>query len=167
VSSDPSGGQGRVFEGRLDGTGTKVAIAVSRWNDFITSRLLDGARDGLRRHGVADGDIDVAWVPGAFELPLVADKLAGTGRYDAVITLGAVIRGATSHYDLVAGQSAAGVARASVDHGVPVVFGVLTTETIEQAIERAGSKAGNKGYEAATVAIEMADLLRRISVPKD
>ena len=152
-----------MFEGHLDGTGIRVAIAVSRWNDFVTSRLLDGARDGLRRHGVADADVDVAWTPGAFELPLVATKLAATGRYDAVITLGAVIRGATTHYDLVAGQAAAGVARASIDTGVPVVFGVLTTETIEQAIERAGSKAGNKGFEAAGTAIELADLLRRLS----
>ncbi len=121
-----------------------------------------GAADGLRRHGVADDDVDLIWAPGAFELPLVAQRLAASGRYDAVITLGAVIRGATSHYDLVAGQAASGVARASLDTGVPVVFGVLTTENIEQAIERAGTKAGNKGFESATVAIEMIDLLRQL-----
>jgi 6,7-dimethyl-8-ribityllumazine synthase len=150
----------------LDGAGIRVAIAVGRFNDFITVRLLEGARDGLRRHGVADSDVDVAWVPGAFELPFIAARLASTGRYDAVITLGTVIRGATSHYDLVAGQCAAGVAKAASDTGVPVVFGVLTTETIEQAIERAGTKAGNKGFEAAAAAIEMADLLRRIDKPE-
>jgi 6,7-dimethyl-8-ribityllumazine synthase len=164
MSSDAPAG--RVFEGQLDGRGVKVAIAVARWNDFITSRLLEGARDGLRRHGVADANVDIAWAPGAFELPLVATRLASSGRYDAVITLGAVIRGATSHYDLVAGQCAAGVAKAAADTGIPVIFGVLTTDTIEQAIERAGTKAGNKGFEAAAVAIEMADLLRRVDKPE-
>ncbi|HLH99805.1 MAG TPA: 6,7-dimethyl-8-ribityllumazine synthase [Acidimicrobiales bacterium] len=159
--SGPSGG-GRVFEGHLDGRGLRFAIAASRFNDLIVTRLLDGARDGLRRHGVADDAVDVAWVPGAFELPGVAARLAGSGHYDAVITLGAVIRGATGHYDLVAGQAAAGIARAGIDSGVPVVFGVLTTETIDQAIERAGTKAGNKGYEAAVSAIELADLYRRL-----
>jgi 6,7-dimethyl-8-ribityllumazine synthase len=167
VSSEGStsagpGSSGRVFEGHLDGTGLRVAIAASRFNDLIVTRLLDGARDGLRRHGVADAAVDIAWVPGAFELPLIATKLAATGRYDAVITLGAVIRGATGHYDLVAGQAAAGVARAAIETGVPVVFGILTTETIEQAIERAGTKAGNKGFEAAVTAIELADLCRRL-----
>jgi 6,7-dimethyl-8-ribityllumazine synthase len=162
MSSEVSAG--RVIEGRLDGTGMHVAIAAARFNDLIVTRLVDGARDGLRRHGVADGDVDLAWVPGAFELPLVAKKLAETGRYDAVITLGAVIRGATGHYDIVAGQSAAGVARAALDTGVPIVFGVLTTESIEQAVERAGTKAGNKGFEAAATAIELADLLRRLPV---
>jgi 6,7-dimethyl-8-ribityllumazine synthase len=154
--------EGRVFEGRLDGTGLRIAIAASRWNDLIVTRLLDGARDGLRRHGVADGDIDIAWVPGAFELPLVATKLAATGRYDAVITLGAVIRGATGHYELVAGQAAGGVARAAIETGVPIVFGVLTTETIDQAVERAGAKSGNKGFDAAVSAIELADLFRQL-----
>ncbi len=154
-----------VWEGHVDGRGMRVAIAASRWNDLITTRLLDGARDALRRHGVADDAVDLAWAPGAFELPLVAARLAASGRYDAVITLGAVIRGATGHYDIVAGQAAAGIARVALDTGVPVILGVLTTETIEQAVERAGTKAGNKGYEAATTAIEMADLLRRLPGP--
>jgi 6,7-dimethyl-8-ribityllumazine synthase len=153
---------GQVISGRFDGTGMRVAVAASRWNEFIVERLVAGAADGLRRHGVADDDVDLIWAPGAFELPLVAQRLAASGRYDAVITLGAVIRGATSHYELVAGQAASGVARASLDTGVPIVFGVLTTENIEQAIERAGSKAGNKGFESATVAIEMIDLLRQL-----
>jgi 6,7-dimethyl-8-ribityllumazine synthase len=152
----------RAISGRLDGTGMRVAVAASRWNEFIVERLVAGAADGLRRHGVADADVDLVWAPGAFELPLVAQRLASSGRYDAVITLGAVIRGATSHYELVAGQAASGVARASLDTGIPIVFGVLTTENIEQAIERAGSKAGNKGFESATVAIEMIDLLRQL-----
>jgi 6,7-dimethyl-8-ribityllumazine synthase len=156
-------GGGTVFEGHLDGTGMRIAIAAARFNDLIVTRLLEGARDGLRRHGVIDGDVDIAWVPGAFELPLIASKLAATGRYDAVITLGAVIRGATGHYDLVAGQAAAGVAKAAIDTGVPVVFGILTTETIEQAMERAGTKGGNKGFDAATTAIELVDLYRRLA----
>ncbi|MHB1534232.1 MAG: 6,7-dimethyl-8-ribityllumazine synthase [Acidimicrobiales bacterium] len=150
------------FEGRLDGAGLRVAIAASRFNAFIVERLVAGATDGLRRHGVADEVVDVAWAPGAFELPLVASRLAATGRYDAVIALGAVIRGATGHYDLVAGRCAAGVARAQLDTGIPVIFGVLTTDTVDQAVERAGTKAGNKGFEAAMSAIEMVDLLRRI-----
>lgn len=153
---------GQIFEGRLDGTGMRIAIAAARFNDLIVTRLVDGARDGLRRHGVADDAVDVAWVPGAFELPGVAAKLASSGRYDAVITLGAVIRGATGHYDLVAGQAAAGIARAGIDTGVPVVFAVLTTETVDQALERAGIKAGNKGFEAAATAIELVDLYRRL-----
>lgn len=150
------------YEGRLNGTGLRVAIAVARFNDFITTRLLDGARDGLVRHGVDEASISVAWVPGAFELPLVCKRLAASGEFDAVIALGAVIRGATSHYDLVAGQAASGVAAAALETDIPVVFGVLTTETIEQAIERAGTKAGNKGFEAAMTAIETADLLRQL-----
>ncbi len=150
------------FEGRLDGAGLRVALAASRFNELIVGRLVDGASDALRRHGVAPDDIDLAWVPGAFELPLVASRLAQSSRYDAVITLGAVIRGATGHYDLVAGQCAAGIQRAQLDTGVPVIFGVLATETIEQAIERAGTKAGNKGFEAAQTAIEMVDLLRQL-----
>jgi 6,7-dimethyl-8-ribityllumazine synthase len=149
----------------LDGSGIRVAVAASRWNEFVVDRLVAGAADGLRRHGVADDDVDLVWAPGAWELPLVAQRLAASGRYDVVITLGAVIRGATSHYELVAGQCAAGIARASLDTGLPIVFGVLTTESIEQAIERAGSKVGNKGFEAATVAIEMVDLLRRLPAP--
>ena len=154
-----------VFEGHLSGTGRRFAIVASRFNDTITNRLVEGATDGLRRHGVDPEAIDLAWAPGAFELPLVAARLARTGHYDAVITLGAVIRGATGHYDFVAGQAAAGVARAQLDTGVPVIFGVLTTDTIEQAVERSGTKAGNKGFESALTAIEMANLLDRIDGP--
>lgn len=150
------------YEGKLAGDGIRVAIACGRFNDLITERLLAGARDGLVRHGVDEGSITVVWAPGAFELPLVCWRLAASGEFDAVIALGAVIRGATGHYEHVAGQCAAGLARASLDTGVPVVFGVLTTETVEQAIERAGTKAGNKGYESAETAIEMADLLRQL-----
>jgi 6,7-dimethyl-8-ribityllumazine synthase len=150
------------YEGRLAGQGMRIAIACSRFNDLITSRLLAGAQDGLLRLGVDEGSITVAWAPGAFELPLVARELAASGEFDAVITLGAVIRGATGHYELVAGQCAAGIQRAQLDTGVPVIFGVLATETIEQAIERAGTKAGNKGFEAAQTAIEMVDLLRQL-----
>jgi 6,7-dimethyl-8-ribityllumazine synthase len=152
-----------VYQGHLRGDGLRVAIAASRFNDAIVARLVDGAIDGLRRHGVDSDAIDVAWAPGAFELPLVAARLAATGRYDALITVGAVIRGATSHYDLVAGQCAAGVQRAQLDAGVPIVFGVLTTDTIEQALERSGTKAGNKGFEAAAAAIEMANLLAEVA----
>jgi 6,7-dimethyl-8-ribityllumazine synthase len=151
-----------VLEGGLSGQGLRVAIVCGRFNDLITERLLAGALDGLRRHGVGDDDVTVAWVPGAFEIPLAARKMAQGGGFDAVICLGAVIRGATGHYEHVAGQCAAGVARAALDTGVPVVFGVLTTESIEQAIERAGTKAGNKGFEAAAAAIETANLLRQL-----
>jgi 6,7-dimethyl-8-ribityllumazine synthase len=154
-----------VFEGNLSGAGMRVAIVASRFNDTITLRLVDGATDGLRRHGVDADSIDLAWAPGAFELPLVASRLAASGQYDAVITLGAVIRGATGHYDFVAGQCAAGVARASLDTGVPIVFGVLTTDTIEQAVERSGTKAGNKGFESAASAIEMANLMAGLPKP--
>jgi 6,7-dimethyl-8-ribityllumazine synthase len=150
------------YEGRLRGDGLRVAIACGRFNGLVTERLLAGARDGLVRHGVDEASITVAWAPGAFELPLVASRLAGSGEFDAVIAVGAVIRGATGHYEHVAGQCAAGLARVALDTGVPVVFGVLTTETVDQAIERAGTKAGNKGYEAAETAIEMADLLRQL-----
>jgi 6,7-dimethyl-8-ribityllumazine synthase len=150
------------YSGNLRGDGLRVAIACGRFNDLITERLLAGARDGLLRHGVDAASITEAWVPGAFELPLVAKRLASSGEYDAVICLGAVIRGATGHYEHVAGQCAAGIQQAQLDTGVPVVFGVLTTDTIEQAIERAGTKAGNKGYESAETAIEMADLLRQL-----
>lgn len=152
-----------TLEGRLDGKGRRFALAASRFNDTITKRLVDGAVDCLRRHGVDEADIDIAWAPGAFELPLVASRLAASGRYDAVITLGAVIRGATGHYDMVAGQSAAGIAKVAIDTGVTVVYGVLTTDTIEQAVERSGTKAGNKGFEAAQSAIEMVNLLDCIS----
>ena len=150
------------YSGQLRGDGLRVAIACGRFNDLITERLLAGARDGLIRHGVDEASITEAWVPGAFELPLVAKRLASSGEFDAVICLGAVIRGATGHYEHVAGQCAAGIQQAQLDTGVPVVFGVLTTDTIEQAIERAGTKAGNKGYESAETAIEMADLLRQL-----
>jgi 6,7-dimethyl-8-ribityllumazine synthase len=154
-----------TYHGRLDGAGIRIAIACGRFNDLITDRLLAGTIDGLSRHGVDEDSVTVAWVPGAFELPLVATRLAGSGEYDAVICLGAVIRGATGHYEHVAGQCAAGLQRASLDTGVPIIFGVLTTDTIEQAIERAGTKAGNKGVEAATTAIEMVDLLRQLPKP--
>jgi 6,7-dimethyl-8-ribityllumazine synthase len=150
------------YEGRLAGQGMRIAIACSRFNDLITSRLLAGATDGLTRLGVDEGSVTVAWAPGAFELPLVARELAASGEFDAVITLGAVIRGATGHYELVAGQCAAGIQRAQLDTGVPIIFGVLATENIEQAIERAGTKAGNKGFEAAQTAIEMVDLMRQL-----
>ncbi|EOB1266096.1 6,7-dimethyl-8-ribityllumazine synthase [Staphylococcus pseudintermedius] len=151
------------FEGQLNGKGLKIGVVVSRFNDLITGRLLDGAQDALRRHQVAEDSIDVAYVPGAFELPIVAKKMAQTGKYDAVVTLGCVIRGATSHYDYVCNEAAKGIAKASDDTGVPVIFGVLTTENIEQAIERAGTKAGNKGAESAVGAIEMANLLRHMN----
>ena len=149
------------FEGKLVGTNLKVAIVVSRFNDFITNRLLDGAKDTLVRHGVEEDNIDVAYVPGAFEIPLVAKKLAQKNNYDAVITLGCVIRGATSHYDYVCNEVAKGVSKANDVTNTPVIFGVLTTESIEQAVERAGTKAGNKGAEAAVSAIEMANLLKQ------
>ncbi|MEX6261539.1 6,7-dimethyl-8-ribityllumazine synthase [Staphylococcus haemolyticus] len=149
------------FEGKLVGTDLKVAIVVSRFNDFITNRLLDGAKDTLVRHGVEDSNIDVAYVPGAFEIPLVSKKLAQKGEYDAVITLGCVIRGATSHYDYVCNEVAKEVSKANDVSDIPVIFGVLTTESIEQAVERAGTKAGNKGAEAAVSAIEMANLLKQ------
>lgn len=149
----------RAIEGSLVGTGRRVAIVASRFNDTIGRRLLEGALDGLRRHGVADDDIAVAWVPGAFEIPLVARRLAASGAYDAVICVGAVIRGATPHFDLVAGNVASGIAAASRETGVPVIFGVLATETIEQALERSGTKAGNSGFNAALAAIEMANLV--------
>ncbi|MEB5792414.1 6,7-dimethyl-8-ribityllumazine synthase [Staphylococcus hominis] len=149
------------FEGKLVGTNLKVAIVVSRFNDFITNRLLDGAKDTLIRHGVDEDNIDVAYVPGAFEIPLVAKKLAQKNDYDAVITLGCVIRGATSHYDYVCNEVAKGVSKANDVTDTPVIFGVLTTESIEQAVERAGTKAGNKGAEAAVSAIEMANLLKQ------
>lgn len=150
------------FEGQLVGQGLKIGIVVSRFNDFITGRLLDGALDALKRHQVNENDIDVAYVPGAFELPIVAKKMAQSDKYDAVITLGCVIRGATTHYDYVCNEAAKGIAKASDDTGIPVIFGVLTTENIEQAIERAGTKAGNKGAEVAVGAIEMANLLKAI-----
>ncbi|MFP9126531.1 6,7-dimethyl-8-ribityllumazine synthase [Niallia sp. BSM11] len=152
----------RIFEGNLIGSGLKVGIIVSRFNEFITTRLLSGAEDALKRHGVETENINVAWVPGVFEIPLAAKKLAETNKYDAIITLGTVIRGATPHFDFVSNEVAKGVASTSLATGVPIIFGVLTTESIEQAIERAGTKAGNKGWEAATNAIEMANLYKEM-----
>jgi 6,7-dimethyl-8-ribityllumazine synthase len=152
----------KLYEGHLLGQGLKFGLVVGRFNEFITGKLLSGALDALNRHGVADGDVDVAWVPGAFEVPMVAGKMAGTGRYDAVICLGAVIRGATPHFDYVAGEVAKGIARVGLDSGVPTVFGVITADNIEQAIERAGTKAGNKGWDAAVTGIEMANLMKNI-----
>ena len=152
----------QVKEGKLIGSGIKVGIVVARFNEFICSRLLGGAYDALKRHGVADDDITTAWVPGSCEIPLIAQKMAESGKYDAVICLGAVIRGATSHYDLVCNEAAKGIAQASLKTGVPVLFGVITTENIEQAIERAGTKAGNKGFDVATSAIEMVNLIKEL-----
>ncbi len=150
------------IEGSLDGKGRRFAIVIGRFNSFVTRELTSGAADALRRHGVADNDVTTVWVPGCFELPLVAMKLAQSGNYDAIICLGAVIRGATSHYDLVCGEAARGVGRVGRETGVPAVFGVITTDTIEQAIERAGTKAGNKGFDAAMTALEMANLVREL-----
>jgi 6,7-dimethyl-8-ribityllumazine synthase len=150
------------YSGMLRGDGLRVALVCARFNDFITERLLAGARDGLVRHGVDEASLTEVWAPGAFELPLVAKRLASSGEFDAVICLGAVIRGATGHYDFVAGNCASGIQQAQMETGIPVIFGVLTTDTIEQAIERAGTKAGNKGFDAASTAIEMADLLRQL-----
>lgn len=153
---------GRELQGELSGRGLRVGIVVARFNELVTRMLLDGARDGLIRHGVAADDIDIAWVPGSFEVPLVAQRMAAGGGYAAVICLGAIIRGETDHYDHVASGVTSGVARVSLDTGVPTIFGVLTTDTVEQAMNRAGLKAGNKGYEAAVTAVEMASLLRQL-----
>ncbi|MCL2337614.1 MAG: 6,7-dimethyl-8-ribityllumazine synthase [Firmicutes bacterium] len=150
----------KVYEGHLVGDGLKFAIVAGRFNEFITNKLYSGALDALQRHGVAEQDIEMAWVPGAFEIPMAAKLLADTGRFDAVICLGAVIRGATPHFDYVAAEVSKGIAKAGLDTGVPVIFGVITADSIEQAIERAGTKAGNKGWDAAVTAIEMANLLR-------
>lgn len=152
----------KLFEGHLVGTGLKVGIVAGRFNDFISDKLVSGAQDAFKRHGISEDDVDIAWVPGAFEIPLIAKKMAGSGNYDAVITLGAVIRGSTPHFDYVCNEAAKGVAQASMTSGVPVIFGVLTVDSIEQAIERAGTKAGNKGWEAAVSAIEMANLTRQL-----
>jgi 6,7-dimethyl-8-ribityllumazine synthase len=151
----------KIIEGHLIGTGLNMAIVVSRFNEFITTRLVSGAEDALKRHGVADENVTIAWVPGAFEIPLMAKKLADSGKYDAVIALGTVIRGATPHFDYVNSEVAKGVANTALQSGIPIIFGVLTTDTIEQAIERAGTKAGNKGWEAAVGAIEMANLYKQ------
>lgn len=151
-----------TFEGKLVASGLKIGIVAARFNEFIVNKLVSGAMDALLRHDVREEDIDLAWVPGAFEIPLIAKKMAESGKYDAVICLGAVIRGATSHYDLVCNEAAKGIAQVSLSSGVPVLFGIVTTENIEQAIERAGTKAGNKGYDSAMAAIEMAALVRQI-----
>ena len=152
----------RVLEGKVVAEGMKVGIVASRFNSFIVQKLLDGAVDGLVRHGVTEEDITAAWVPGAFELPIVAKQMAESGKYDAVICVGAVIRGSTSHYELVCNEVAKGIAQVSMQTGVPVLFGVITTENIEQAFERAGSKAGNKGYDCALSAIEMVNLKKQL-----
>ena len=151
-----------VLEGKFNGEGLKIAMVASRFNEFITSKLIGGAEDCLVRHGVADNDITLVWVPGAFEIPVMAKKMAESGEYDAVICLGAVIRGATYHYEMVCNEAAKGIAQASMATGVPVLFGVITTDTIEQAIERAGTKAGNKGYDCAMSAIEMANAFKEL-----
>ena len=152
----------KTLEGKLIAKGMRVGIVAARFNEFITSKLLSGALDGLLRHDIDGDDIHVAWVPGAFEIPLAASKMAKSGKYDAVICLGAVIRGSTSHYDYVCNEVSKGVAAVGLETGVPVLFGVLTTENIEQAIERAGTKAGNKGYDCALSAVEMVNLLREV-----
>ena len=149
----------KTFEGKLVSKEIKIGIVAARFNEFITSKLLEGAKDGLLRHDVSEENIHVAWVPGAFEIPLIASKMAKSGKYDAVICLGAVIRGATSHYDYVCNEVSKGIASVSLESGVPVMFGVITTENIEQAIERAGTKAGNKGFDCAVGAIEMVNLI--------
>lgn len=153
----------KIYEGKLVSQDIKVGIVVARFNEFITSKLLGGAIDGLKRENVKEDDIEVAWVPGAFEIPLIAKKMADSKKYDAVICLGAVIRGATSHYDYVCAEVSKGVAQVSLSSEVPVMFGVLTTDTIEQAVERAGTKAGNKGFECAQGAIEMVNLIREMN----
>ena len=152
----------RTLEGKVVAKEIKVGIVAARFNEFIVSKLVAGARDGLLRHDVKDEDIDLAWVPGAFEIPLIASKMAQSGKYDAVICLGAVIRGATSHYDYVCSEVSKGIANVSLSSDIPVMFGVLTTDNIEQAIERAGTKAGNKGYDCALGAIEMVNLVRQL-----
>lgn len=152
----------KIYEGELISKGKKYGILVARFNEFIGSKLLSGAIDALKRHGVDDSEIEIAWVPGAFEIPLVSKKMAKSGKYDGVICLGAVIRGNTPHFDYVSSEVSKGIANVSLETGVPIIFGVLTTDTIEQAIERAGTKAGNKGFEAGVTAIELVNLLDQI-----
>lgn len=151
-----------LLEGKVVAEGLKVGIVAARFNEFIVSKLVGGAQDALVRHNVNDDDIDIAWVPGAYEIPLIAKKMALSGKYDMVLCLGAVIRGSTSHYDLVCSECAKGIAQVGLESGIPVLFGVVTTDTIEQAIERAGTKAGNKGYDVACSGIEMANLLKKL-----
>ena len=152
----------KTYEGKLISEGLRFGIIVGRFNEFIGGKLLSGALDALKRHGVEEDDVEIAWVPGAFEIPLIAKKMAFSKKYDAVICLGAVIRGSTPHFDYVSSEVTKGVAHVSLDSGIPVIFGVLTTDSIEQAIERAGTKAGNKGFEAAVTAIEMANLINQL-----
>jgi 6,7-dimethyl-8-ribityllumazine synthase len=153
---------GKPFEGILLGKGLRFGLVVSRFNEFITKKLLEGAQDALLRHGVGQDDIDIAWVPGSFELPLIAQKLAQTNRYDAIICLGAVIRGGTPHFEYIAAEVTKGIAKVGLDSGLPVIYGIVTADTLEQAIERAGTKEGNQGFKAATSAIEMANLAKSI-----
>ena len=153
----------KTYEGQLTVKGLKIGIFASRINEFITRKMLDGALDALKRHGAEEGAIEIAWVPGSFEIPLIAQKMAASGKYDAVICIGAVIRGSTPHFDYIAAEVTKGIAHAGMATGVPVIYVVITTDTIEQAIERAGTKAGNKGFDAAESAIEMANLLRSMA----
>ncbi|GIN73056.1 6,7-dimethyl-8-ribityllumazine synthase [Bacillus sp. J14TS2] len=153
---------GNVFEGHVVGTDLKIGIVVGRFNEFITGKLLSGAEDAFKRHGVKEENVDIAWVPGAFEISLIAKNLADSGNYDAIITLGTVIRGDTPHFDYVCNEAAKGIAQTGLQSGIPVIFGILTTNTIEQAIERAGTKAGNKGWDTAVAAIEMANLTKQL-----
>jgi 6,7-dimethyl-8-ribityllumazine synthase len=153
---------GKVFEGMLLGEGLKFGVVISRFNEFVTKKLLDGAKDALLRHGVSEGDIDVAWVPGSFEIPLVAKKLAQTKKYDAIICLGAVIRGETPHHEYIATEVTKGIAKIGLEYELPVSFGIITADSLEQAIERAGTKAGNRGADAAVDAIEMANLIKSV-----
>ena len=152
----------KQYEGMLLGKGLKFGVVISRFNEFFSQKMLEGARDALLRHGVNEDDIEQAWTPGSFEIPLIAQKMAETKKYDAVICLGAVIRGSTPHFDYIAAEAAKGIARVSLDTGVPVIYGIITTDTLEQAIERSGSKVGNKGYNAAVSAIEMANLVKSL-----
>jgi 6,7-dimethyl-8-ribityllumazine synthase len=152
----------KQYEGMLLGKGLKFGVVISRFNEFFSKKLLEGAQDALFRHGVSDEDIEIAWTPGSFEMPLIAQKLAQTKKYDAVICLGAVIRGGTPHFDYIAAEVTKGIAKVNMDTGVPVIYGVITTDTLEQAIERSGTKAGNKGFDAAVSAIEMANLVKSI-----
>ena len=154
-----------IYEGIISGRGLKIAIVVSRFNSFITTKLLDGALDALKRHKILEKNISVAWVPGAFEIPLVAKKMASTKNFDAIICLGAVIRGETTHYDYVCNEVSKGIAQVGLESGVPVIFGIVTAENIQQAIERAGAKSGNKGFDAAISAMEMANLLKSFGTP--
>lgn len=151
-----------IFEGELLGQGLKIGIVIARFNEFITGKLLSGAKDALTRHGVEETDVDIAWVPGSFEIPLIAQKMANSKKYDAVICLGTVIRGATPHFEYIAAEVSKGIANVGLTTGIPVIFGVITADTLEQAIERAGTKSGNKGFDAAVSAIEMANLLRKM-----